>query len=43
MKPNKSEISKIVLGRGYCLGECPFEVIEIDTTLSFKYFGGYVC
>jgi transposase len=40
MKPNKSEISKIVLGRGYCLGECPFEAIEIDSTLSFKYFGG---
>ncbi len=38
-KTNK--ITKIILGSGYCtccMGECPIEIVEIDSTLSYSFY-----
>ena len=41
-KTNK--ITKIILGTGYCnccMGECPIEIIELDSTLKYSYYTEY--
>jgi hypothetical protein len=35
-----SQINKIVFATGECKGTCALQAIEIDSTLSYKYFGG---
>lgn len=33
-------IEKVILGTGYCHGDCVFQAIEIDNNLKYKYYGG---
>lgn len=33
-------IEKVILGMGYCHGDCVFQAIQIDSNLEFKYYGG---
>lgn len=37
---NRHDITKITFASGYCHGECPFQAIEIDSSLTYKYYGG---
>lgn len=37
---NQKDISRIIFATGYCHGECPFQAIEIDSSLAYKYYGG---
>jgi hypothetical protein len=39
-KPQQNHISKIIFATGYCHGECPYQAIEIDSSLAYKYYGG---
>jgi len=36
----QNDIFKIIFASGYCHGECPFQAIEIDSSLTYKYYGG---
>lgn len=38
--PRNNQIDKIVFATGECKGTCALQAIEIDSTLSYKYFGG---
>jgi hypothetical protein len=33
-------VNKVSLATGGCYGTCPLMAVEIDSTLSFKYYGG---
>jgi hypothetical protein len=35
-----NEIQKVSFATGGCYGTCPFLAIEIDSTLTYKFFGG---
>ena len=35
-----NEIKKISFATGGCYGHCPLLAIEIDSSLSFKFYGG---
>ena len=37
--PKGKDISRVIFASGYCLGECPFQAIEIDSSLTYKYYG----
>ncbi|MEJ6980004.1 DUF6438 domain-containing protein [Pedobacter sp. P351] len=34
------QITKIAFATGYCHGTCPYQAIEIDSSLTYKYYGG---
>ena len=38
-KKRNNEISRIVFATGGCYGHCPIQVIDIDSSLNFKYQG----
>jgi hypothetical protein len=40
VKARNNEISKISFASGGCYGKCPFMAIEVDSSLSYKYYGG---
>ena len=40
LKIRSNEISKISFASGGCFGKCPFLAIEVDSSLSYKYYGG---
>lgn len=35
-----NEITKIELATGDCFGECPLTVVSVDSTLTYKFYGG---
>jgi hypothetical protein len=36
----KRNISKIIFETGGCYGKCPYTAVEIDSSLTFKFYGG---
>src|ERR1700735_5570583 len=40
VRDRNNEISKISFASGGCYGKCPFMAIEVDSSLSYKYYGG---
>lgn len=38
-KQSEDEISRVVFASGGCYGPCPVQVIDIDSSLAFKFFG----
>ena len=38
--PRNNEITKVGLATGGCYGQCPFLSVEVDSSLSYKFYGG---